>query len=73
LRRYFCGKRGLFGLFGKMDRKKYHYNRYLGIVIPNDPQKTSTYVLIIDENRRFRTVKNILLKKVEEIAEMLAN
>jgi hypothetical protein len=56
-----------------MDRKDYHYNRYLGVVIPNDPNKVTTYVLIIDENRRFRTLKNILLKKVEEIAEMLAN
>jgi hypothetical protein len=56
-----------------MPRKDYHYNRYLGVVMPNDPQKMTTYVLIIDENRRFRVLKNILLKWVEEIAEMLAN
>lgn len=56
--------------YGKMDRKRYHYNRYLGVVIPH---KESTYVLIIDEDRHLKRVKAILLKKILTFAEMLAN
>jgi hypothetical protein len=55
-----------------MDTKKYHYNRYLGIVMPL-PDKTQTYVLIIDGNRRFAAVKAAILKRLLTIAEMLAN
>jgi hypothetical protein len=55
-----------------MDRKKYHYNRHLGVVMPQ-PDKQSTYVLIIDENRRLRAVKAAILKRWLTIAEWLAN
>jgi hypothetical protein len=55
-----------------MDRAKYHYNRYLGIVMPQ-PDETATYVLIIDGNRRFAAVKGAILKRWLTIAEMLAN
>jgi hypothetical protein len=63
IRRYF---------YGKMDKKKYHYNRYLGVVMPT-PDKTQTYVLIIDGNRRFAALKGAILKRWLTIAEMLAN
>jgi hypothetical protein len=55
-----------------MDKKKYHYNRYLGIVMPQ-PDKTSTYVLIIDQNRHLAALKGAILKRWLTIAEMLAN
>jgi hypothetical protein len=55
-----------------MDKKKYHYNKYLGIVMP-PPEKTSTYVLIIDGNRHLAKLKDAILKRWLTIAEMLAN
>ncbi|HML02749.1 MAG TPA: hypothetical protein VK487_05175 [Candidatus Bathyarchaeia archaeon] len=55
-----------------MDRRKYHYNRYLGVVMPQ-PDKQSTYVLIIDENRHLRAVKAAILTRWLTIAEWLAN
>jgi hypothetical protein len=44
----------------------------MGIVMPQ-PEKTKTYVLIIDDNRRFAAVKGAMLKRWLTIAEMLAN
>jgi hypothetical protein len=66
----YCRIRRFF--YGKMDRKKYHYNRYLGVVMP-EPDRTSTYVLIIDENRHLRSLKAAILKRLLTIVEMLAN
>ena len=56
-----------------MDKTKYHYNKYLGIVMPTQPSKMATYVLIIDGNRHLARLKDAILKRVLEIAEMLAN
>ena len=66
----YCRLRRFF--YGRMDKKKYHYNRYLGVVMPQ-PDKQSTYVLIIDENRHLRAVKAAILKRWLTIAEWLAN
>jgi hypothetical protein len=67
----YCRVRRFF--YGKMDRTKYHYNRYLGCVLPTQPSKMATYVLIIDGNRRLARVKEMILKRVLTIAEWLAN
>jgi hypothetical protein len=79
IRRYFLRKRGVFGLFGKMDRKKYHYNRFLGAVLPNNPadteaytfflSDTASYTIIIDKTRKLAKIKDILLKRLLLIAE----
>jgi hypothetical protein len=42
----------------------------MGIVMP---QRQQTYVLLIDCDRHMKVVKEILLKRVLELAEMLAN
>jgi hypothetical protein len=52
-----------------LDEKKYHYNRFMGLVMP---PSYSNYVLIIDNNRRFARVKDVLLKYVLTIAEALS-
>lgn len=64
----YCRIRRFF--YGKMDPKKYHYNRYMGLVMP---ESQTTYVLIIDNTRRLARVKNSLLKKLFTLCEMLAN
>jgi hypothetical protein len=59
--------------YGKLDPKKYHQNRYMnGLVFP---PKYFTYVLMIDTSsgRRFKKVKDILLKRLLTICEGLAN
>jgi hypothetical protein len=63
----YCRIRRLY--YGKLDEKKYHYNRFMGLVMP---PSYSNYVLIIDNNRRFARVKDILLKYVLTIAEALS-
>jgi hypothetical protein len=54
-----------------MDQKKYHYNRYMGVVINN--RQPAPYIIFIDPDRKFARFKNPLLKRVLTIAEMLAN
>lgn len=59
--------------YGKLDPKKYHQNRYMnGLVFP---PKYFTYVLLIDTSpgRRFKNVKDALLKRLLTICEGLAN
>jgi hypothetical protein len=53
-----------------MDRKQYHYNRYMRVVMPQD---STTYVLIIDNKRRLANVKAAILKRLLTICEWLAN
>jgi hypothetical protein len=53
-----------------MDPKKYHYNKYMRIVMPQD---CSTYVIFIDNKRRFAKVKAAILKRLLTICEWLAN
>lgn len=65
----YCRTRRFF--YGKMDPKRYHYNKLMKLVIPNS--QPIPYVLFIDPNRRNEKAKSILLKKVLTIAEMLAN
>jgi hypothetical protein len=64
----YCRLRRFF--YGKMDPKKYRYNRYMNVVFPVNE---TTYVIIIDNTRRLASLKGPLLKKVLTIAEMLAN
>jgi hypothetical protein len=64
----FCRVRRLF--YGKMDRTRYHYNRYMRVVVPQD---CTTYVLIIDNKRRLANVKAAILKRLLTICEFLAN
>jgi hypothetical protein len=59
--------------YKRLDLKKYHRNKYMnGIVFP---QRYYNYVLIIDTSpgRRFKQVKDLLLKHLLTIAEALAN
>jgi hypothetical protein len=56
--------------YGKLDKKKYRFDKQTGLVVPN--VNFSVYMLIIDGNRRFAKVKGLLLKKVLAIAEFLA-
>lgn len=64
----FCRIRRFF--YGKMDPKKYHYNRIMRIVMPADQ---TTYVLLIDNKRRNGNVKGAILKRLLTICEYLAN
>jgi hypothetical protein len=64
----FCRVRRLF--YGKMDSKRYHYNKIARLVFP---QQCVTYVLLIDQERSFKRVKDALLKKLLTICELLAN
>jgi hypothetical protein len=64
----FCRIRRFF--YGKMDPKKYRYNRYMRIVVPADQ---TTYVLLIDNKRRLACVKAQILKRLLTICEWLAN
>jgi hypothetical protein len=64
----FCRIRRFF--YGKMDPRKYHYNRYMRIVVPADQ---TTYVLLIDNKRRLAHVKGAILKRLLTICEWLAN
>jgi hypothetical protein len=64
----FCRVRRLF--YGKMDKKRYHYNRKMRIVMPQD---CTTYVIFIDNKRRFANVKAAILKRLLAICEWLAN
>jgi hypothetical protein len=64
----FCRLRRFF--YGKMDPKKYHYNRYMRVVMPQD---CTNYILIIDNKRRFAKAKGLVLKKLLTIVEWLAN
>jgi hypothetical protein len=61
-----------------MDPKKYHYNRYMGLIIPNDPKDTEllivlmeygAYYLYVDKRRRFANVKELFLKRLIRITE----
>jgi hypothetical protein len=65
-----------------MDPEKYHYNRFLGAVLPNNPADrevftffmgddifAASYTIIIDKTRRFAKIKDVLLKKLLLIAE----
>lgn len=54
----------------QLNPKKYHYARdgYF-----NGPRSYTTIFLAVDNNRRFKTVKAWLLKKLIVIAEVLAN
>jgi hypothetical protein len=66
-----CRVRRLF--YGKLDSNKYHKNRYLpGVVFP---LTYYNYVLCIDTSpgRRFKKVKDFLLKHLLTICEGLAN
>jgi hypothetical protein len=65
----YCRIRRFF--YGKMDQKKYHYNRYMGVVINN--RQPAPYIIFIDPDRKLAAVKDKLLKKVLTLAEMLAN
>jgi hypothetical protein len=53
-----------------MDRQKYRYNSLMRIVLPED---RTTYVLLIDNQRRFARVKAIVLQRLLTICEWLAN
>jgi hypothetical protein len=53
-----------------MDKKRYHYNRKMRIVMPQD---CTTYVMFIDNKRRFAKVKAAILKRLLAICEWLAN
>jgi len=53
-----------------MDKTKYHYNSKMRIVMPHD---CTTYVLFIDNKRRFAKVKAAILKRLLTICEFLAN
>ena len=64
----FCRVRRFF--YGKMDRSKYHYNRYLGVVTS---PKMQTYVMFIDPDRHLAKLKEIILKRLLAICEWLAN
>jgi hypothetical protein len=59
--------------YGKLDPKKYHTNRYMPHVI--FPQTYLNYVICIDMSpgRRFKKVKDKLLKHLLTICEGLAN
>jgi hypothetical protein len=66
-----------------MDPEKYHYNRFLGVVLPNKPENmevytfflsdTASYTIIIDKMRRFAKIKDVPLKKLLLIAENYEN
>ena len=64
----FCRVRRFY--YGKMDRQKYRYNSLMRIVLPED---RTTYVLLIDNQRRFARVKAIVLQRLLTICEWLAN
>jgi hypothetical protein len=64
----FCRVRRFF--YGKMDPEKYHYNSLMRVVFPEDQ---TTYVLLIDNNRRNAKVKAAILKRLLTICEWLAN
>lgn len=65
---FFCRIRRFF--YGKMDPKKYHYNRYMRVVLPEDQ---TTYVLFIDNKRYLANLKAAILKRLLTICEWLAN
>jgi hypothetical protein len=65
-----------------MDPKKYHYNRFLGAVLPNnaadmeaytfflgDDALSPSYTIIIDKTRKLAKIKDVPLKKLLLIAE----
>jgi hypothetical protein len=65
-----------------MDKKKYHYNRYLKCVLLNNPHDmrehmvpmsddvfAPMYIILIDKTRKLAKVKDIPLKKLLAIAE----
>lgn len=57
--------------YGKLDHRQFHWkDESKRLLIPND---CLTYVLFIDNNRRFASVKTRLLKTVLSFAEFLAN
>jgi hypothetical protein len=56
--------------YRKMDKNKYHYNRYLGVVTS---ERMQTYVMFIDPDRRLARVKAAILKRLLTICEFLAN
>jgi hypothetical protein len=53
-----------------MDPKQYHYNSKMRLVMPED---CTTYVLFIDNQRRFEAVKAAILKRLVTLCEWLAN
>ena len=64
----FCRVRRFF--YGKLDRKKYHYNSKMRIVMPED---RTTYVLFIDNKRHLANVKALVLQRLLTVCEWLAN
>jgi hypothetical protein len=65
----FCRRRRWH--YGKLDRRKFHWkDESHRLLIPND---SITYVLFIDNSRRFACVKTRLLKSILTFAEFLAN
>lgn len=64
----FCRIRRFF--YGKMDKKQYHYNKCMRIVMPQD---CTQYILFIDNKRRWASVKAAILKRLLTICEWLAN
>jgi len=64
----YCRIRRFF--YGKMDPKQYHYNSKMRLVMPED---YTTYVLFIDNQRRFEAVKAAILKRLVTLCEWLAN
>jgi hypothetical protein len=64
----FCRVRKYF--YGKCDRKYFHYNRLMRIVMPGD---CSNYVLFIDNKRHLAPLKAAILKRLLTICEWLAN
>jgi hypothetical protein len=64
----FCRVRRFF--YGKMNPKKYHYNSRMRIVFPADQ---TTYVMLIDNQRRFAALKSQILKRLLTVCEWLAN
>lgn len=66
-------------MWPKMDRAHYHYNRYLGLVVSNDPKDSellvllqenlNAYIVYIDNRRLFARVKGIFLKRLVNITK----
>lgn len=62
-----------------MDRAHYHYNRYMGLILSNNPEDmeiytvllpdSNPYVLFIDKRRMFANIKELFLKRLLKIIE----
>jgi hypothetical protein len=74
----YCRVRRFF--YRKMDPKKYHYNRYLALVLSNDPKDMelyvvptadvrASYVIFIDKRRSLANIKDIFLKRLLKVVE----